>query len=398
MTDHSAHVSHGSWLPRPVLVLVVARAINQLGAFSLPFLAVLLVTGRGASLATAGLVVAVFGAATIASRLAGGWLAQVVGGRSAIVIGLVACATAQLAIAAAPGLLSTLVAVTVLGLAYEIYEPASQSMIADLSRPEHRPRTFGLFGAALALGGLLGGLLATVVGGLDLRLLFVIDAISCLLCAGVVRLGLPGSHRTASTDRTEPVGHLRPWRDRRLLVMLAVGTGFATLYLQLRVALPLTLVARGVPVERFGLVLALSSLVVVLGQPLLAARRLPGDPFTVMAIGYGVLGAGLAATAFVGSLTGFLAATALWAIGDVLLMGHPYAVVAGLAPPGVSARYLAVYGTCWGLANVLAPLVGTAVLQTAGPAVLWTGCAVLALGLAALQPVVRRVVSVPPNG
>ena len=33
-------------LPRPVLVLVAARAVNQLGAFTLPFLAVVLVRER----------------------------------------------------------------------------------------------------------------------------------------------------------------------------------------------------------------------------------------------------------------------------------------------------------------------------------------------------------------
>ena len=38
-------------LPRPVLVLVAARAVNQLGAFTLPFLAVVLVRDRHASLA-----------------------------------------------------------------------------------------------------------------------------------------------------------------------------------------------------------------------------------------------------------------------------------------------------------------------------------------------------------
>ncbi|MCY7396314.1 MAG: MFS transporter [Nocardioides sp.] len=392
MTDNSPDTSHVmDWLPRPVLLLVVARAVNQLGAFSLPFLAVLLVTQRGASLGAAGLVVAVFGAATIPSRLAGGRLTQAIGARRTMVLGLLACAAAQLAIAAAPGLRTTLVAVAVLGLAFEIYEPASQSLVADLSAPEHRPRTFGVLGAALSLGGLLGGLLATAVGGLDLRLLFAVDAATCLVCAVVVRLGLPGGRTTPThQDRTGPA--VRPWRDRRLLVMLAAGTGFATLYLQLVITLPLTLVARAIPVERYGLVLALSALVVVAAQPVLGSRRLPEDPFTVMAIGYVVLAVGLGLTAYVGSLAGFLVATVVWALGDVLLLGHPFVVVAGLAPAGTSARYLAVYGTCWGLAGVLAPLAGTAVLVAAGPGVLWTGCAVLALVLAGLQPAVRRAV------
>ena len=75
-------------LRRPVLVLVAARAVNQLGAFTLPFLAVVLVRDRHASLATAGLVTALFGVATIPSRLAGGRLADRIGNRGTIVLGL----------------------------------------------------------------------------------------------------------------------------------------------------------------------------------------------------------------------------------------------------------------------------------------------------------------------
>jgi hypothetical protein len=41
-------------LPRPVLVLVVARAVNQLGAFTLPFLAVVLVLTAGSTRQFAG--------------------------------------------------------------------------------------------------------------------------------------------------------------------------------------------------------------------------------------------------------------------------------------------------------------------------------------------------------
>ena len=58
-------------LPRGVRVLVAARAVNRLGAFTLPFLTVTLVEELGASVADAGWVLAGFGLATIPSRLVG---------------------------------------------------------------------------------------------------------------------------------------------------------------------------------------------------------------------------------------------------------------------------------------------------------------------------------------
>lgn len=52
-------------------MLVVARTVNRLGAFTLPFLTVVLVDDFGTPVATAGLIVALFGAATIPSRIIG---------------------------------------------------------------------------------------------------------------------------------------------------------------------------------------------------------------------------------------------------------------------------------------------------------------------------------------
>ncbi len=109
-----------------------------------------------------------------------------------------------------------------------------------------------------------------------------------------------------------------------------------------------------------------------------------------MALGYLLLGAGMALTAAAHGLTGFVVATGVWSTGDLLLLGHPYAVVTRLAPAGATGRYLAAYGTCWGAAAVVAPLLGTQLIARAGPAALWLTCAGLALGLAIAQPALRR--------
>ncbi len=64
MTVTAVARRHGG-VPRQVGVLAAARAVNQLGAFSLAFLTVMLCRVLGASLASAGAVSALFGVATI---------------------------------------------------------------------------------------------------------------------------------------------------------------------------------------------------------------------------------------------------------------------------------------------------------------------------------------------
>ncbi|MFG3257047.1 MFS transporter [Streptomyces sp. NPDC048172] len=385
-------------LPRTVWLLVVARAVNRLGAFSLSFLTVLMTTAFGASAATAGIVAAAFGVATIPSRLAGGRLADRLGRRRTLVLGLVGCAAAQAGIAAAPNLATAAVCAVLLGLAFELYEPPSQAIIADAVGAEHRVRAYSLLNAALAVAGMGAGLLAAGLGRWDLRWLFVADAATCLLCALVMRLALPDDRPgVADTPRGPaprpphaPSG-VAPWRDRALLSLLASGTFFALAYLQVMAMLPLTLERRGLQAADAGLLLTVSAVTVVAGQP--ALRRGPLAtlaPRTAFASGYLLLALGLAGYAAAGCLPLFALATVVWSVGDLLVMGRLIATAADLAPPGGTGRYLAVYGTSWGIASVAAPLLGTQLLQHAGTTTLWLTTAVTCAALATLQPAVAR--------
>ncbi|MFE4874671.1 MFS transporter [Streptomyces sp. NPDC056682] len=370
-------------LPRTVWVLVVARAVNRIGAFSLSFLAIVLTVEFGASLSRTGLVVALFGLATIPSRLLGGVLADRLGRRRTIVLGLAGCAGAQLWIAASATLWSAMAAAIVLGLAFEIYEPPSQATVADATAPADRPAAYGLLGSAMAVAGVLAGLLAAAVSHWDLRWLFVADAITCLACAVLVAFALPVDVRR---DRAQ-AGGVAVWRDRRLLLLLASGTVFATIYMQLVVGVPLTLIEQKLSASGTGIILAVSAVVMIVAQRLL---RVQLDDFRAMNIGYLLLATGLMICAFATTLPIFLLAAAFWSVGETLLLTRYLTQTAGLAPDGGRARYLAVFGLCWGVATTVAPLIVTYLLATAGPKGLWLTNAAAAVALAAAQPWLRR--------
>jgi MFS family permease len=367
-------------LPRTVWLLVMARAVNRLGAFTLPFLSLTLVTELRASLGQAGWLLAAFGLATIPSRLLGGWLADRWGTRSTIVIGLLATAFAQVLVAASQTLTQVGVAVGLLGLAYEIYEPPSQSLIAEATSPEQRPGAFGLLAAALAAAGMGAGVLAALLAHLDLRWLFVADAATCLLCAAVVRWRLPRRCPLPPATGLDA----DPWRDRRLLLLLALGSGFAVVYLQIAITLPLTVTARGLSASSVGTLMTVAAATVVLAQPLLSIpwlRRL--DDWAVLAAGHVVLAAGLLLTGWATSAWTFAVATVVWSIGDLVLLGRAYALVSAIAPVGGRGAYLAAFGTSWGIAGVVAPLVGTQLLRTIGPAATWSVLAGVCLAVSA---------------
>ncbi|WP_433893194.1 MFS transporter [Streptomyces sp. CA-111067] len=394
-------------VPRYVRLLIAARGVNQLGAFSLAFLTVLLCRDFGTSTAAAGAVATAFGVATIPSRLLGGRLADRIGRRRTILIGLLGCAAAQLGIAAAPSLPAAAGWAVLLGLAFELYEPPSQAMIADGTRPEARARTYALLTTALAVGNTGAGLIAAIVGRSNLRWLFAIDAASCLVCALAVRLGTPADRAALSSgtaaDRAAgavtdapDVKQPSPWRDRALLAVTAAGTVYALVYMVLLMALPLSLAASGLNPASAGVLMTAATVVIVVARPLMRTRLLADLPApAASAAGYVLMAAGLAGYAFApaGSLPALLAPTAAWSLGNLLLSGQAFAVVAGLAPAGASARYLAVFGLSWGFATVAAPPLGTWLIGGFGPATLWTSMAVVCLAMGVVQPCLLRALA-----
>jgi MFS family permease len=380
-------------LPPTVWILVAARAVNRLGAFTLPFLGVVLTVELGATLAQTGLILTVFGLATIPSRIFGGHLADRLGRRSTIVLGLTGCAVAQAWIAVSGSLWSAVLAVILLGLVFEIYEPPSQATIADVTEPADRPAAYGLLGSAMAAAAVVAGLLAAALSHWNLRWLFAIDAVTCLACAALVGLALPSDTRAAGNEQLPQAS---AWRDRRLMILLLSGTVFAALYMQLILGLPLTLIERNLPTSSIGILLTVSALTLIAGQRLLRTRKLRElDDFTGMTIGYVVLAAGLFANGHADNLPMFLAATVIWSLGDLLLLGRYYTIVSAIAPDHARGRYLAVFGISWGIATTVAPVTVTQLLDATGPAGLWTTSALAAVVLAALQPTIRRQLKRP---
>ena len=72
----------------------------------------------------------------------------------------------------------------------------------------------------------------------------------------------------------------------------------------------------------------------------------------------------------------------MWTIGEVLQAGLLAGLVAGLAPPHLRGRYLGVFGSSFGIAAFLAPLLGTQALDHLGQAALWGGVAVVGVASA----------------
>jgi MFS family permease len=309
---------HDRDLPRSFWVVWIGTVINRLGYVVEPFLALYLVHGRGVSVGVAGVLIACFGAGAAA----------------------------------------------VCGLAIDLYRPAVAAIVADVVPSEHRARAYGLLYWGLNIG--VG--VAAVAGGFLAQhsywFLFILDAATCLGFAVVVGLGLP---ETRPQSHGEERGGYRAVLADRLLIALAVSAFVGGMvYLQSFVTLPLVMSLHGLGPAAYGLAYVVNPLAVILLQPLtirwLAKQRL----ISVYVGGSVLLGLGFFVTLFARSVPAYAATVLVWTLGEIAFNAVGPALVADLAPPHLRGRYNGVFGTAFGAAAFVAPILGTLTLQHLG--------------------------------
>src|SRR3954469_3985740 len=229
-------------LPRAFWVLWSASLINRLGQFVYPFLALFLTHSRGYSVAKSGLVLTALGLGAFLSQPLGGSLADRIGRRRTIVGGMFASAAAMIALGAAHGLPMLCITAFLVGVATDLYRPASSAAVTDLVGPDLRPRAFALlfwsFNLGFAVASTLGGYLADR----GYWLLFIGDAATSVTFAMVVLRFVP---ETKPTHQTSEGSFAEVLRDR-LLQALVLGTVLqAMAYMQAYSTLPIVIADDG---------------------------------------------------------------------------------------------------------------------------------------------------------
>src|SRR3954469_14616353 len=180
-------------LPRDVWLLQLGGVANSFGnGLVLPFLVIYLHDVRGFGLGLAGLVVAVSAAAQLTAGLVAGPLVDRVGAKKVLGAGLVmqAVGFGLFPLVRSPWHAFLLIAVEGAGSAG--FWPSQSTLIARLTPPARRHAAYAqqrvTMNLGIGLGGLTGGLIATVAHPSSFTVLFVLDAATFLAYVGVLAL------------------------------------------------------------------------------------------------------------------------------------------------------------------------------------------------------------------
>jgi len=391
---HAAAYRTFGGLPRDFWFLWSGTLVNRLGTFVEPFLALYLTRERGLSVSTAGLVLALLGVGGLLSQGIGGTLADRIGRRPTLAVGMFSAAAAMLLLGSVRGLALLLIGTFLTGLTLDIYRPASSALIADLLQPAERPRAYALLFWAVNLGFAVATSLAGFVAESGYTWLFIGDAVTSAVFGLLVLRGVRESRPTVSrAHRRQGPGWGHVVRDRVLLGVVGLQLASACIYFQVFFTLPLAMRADGLRPAAFGLVIALNGVLIVVLQPLLAGwlGRLPRVP--LLAGSQLVMGFGFGLNSLATTTPAYAGAVVVWSLGEIAGAALASSIVADLAPPELRGRYSGMFGMSFGAAAILAPILGTAVFDLAGAVTLWAGCAGLgaavATGTLLLGPAIR---------
>jgi MFS family permease len=376
-------------MPRTVWVLFVGTLINRFGSFVFVFLAVYL-TGKGYTAPQAGLAIGAYGVGAICASLVGGWLADHVGRRNSIVLSMLLSASVMLGLSQAEGYALLMTLTVLAGFCAEMYRPAATALIADVTTPAQRVTAFALYRLAINAGFAVGPAVGGLMAHKSFFLLFIGDAATSLVYAGIAIAALPNrvvAHHVADKSRSA----LRAiMHDTGFLMFLGSTMAASMVFMQHISSYPLQITALGYSSSVFGMLISTNGLLICLTELPLTSYTRRQPPRRVMVIGMLVFGAGFALTGLAHTIP-FLAATVvIWTVGEMFYFPMAAAHVANISPPDMRGRYQGAWGISWGLGAVVGPVLGTA-LFAVEPRAVWGACGLVAvLGALLLLPATRE--------
>ena len=365
--------------PNQFWVLVSAAFIDRLGgAMLFPFLTLYLTRRFEIGMTQVGVIFGLYAISSVFGSMAGGAMTDRFGRKGMLIFGLVMSASSSVLL----GLLNRIELIypiiILVGALAESGGPAQQALVADLLPEEKRAEGYGIFrivfNLAVAIGPVIGGVLASR----SYLLLFLSDAFTSLITAGLVLFTLRETWSPQEASASEQsvaqtfAGYGQVLRDTAFVWYMLASILISAVYIQMNTSLPVFLRDNHAVGERgFGYILSLNASMVVLFQFSITRWVTRYRPLMVMAAGALVYAIGFVMYGFVASYSMFLFAMAIITIGEMMVSPVGQAIVMRLSPADMRGRYMAVYGFVFVLPAAFAPLLAGLVLDNLNPNWLW---------------------------
>jgi predicted MFS family arabinose efflux permease len=381
-------------LSQEAWVLATVMFINRAGTMVLPFLGLYLREGLGFSLADTGWIMAFYGVGSMVGALAGGALSDRWGSyqvqRTALFVGSVLF----FLLSFLTEFWSLAFGVFILTAVADMVRPANSSAVFEYAKEGNVTRAFSLNRMAINLGFSVGPAAAGIIAAWSYQGLFWADAATCA-AAGFLFVGFFHKRRPRRAPE-KAKGGKSPYRDRGALAFSVLVLLFAVAFFQLVSTMPLYYRdVFNLGEEQIGLLLGFNGLLIVAVEMVFvnwAQNRIA--PRHAIAIGVLVMALAFASLNWATGLTGLYASMLVLSVSEILAMPFMISWITLRAGDESRGRYLGLYAATYALGHIMAPLIGTYVIEHFGYTHLYYGVALLSLGTAfgfsQLPPAIAR--------
>jgi predicted MFS family arabinose efflux permease len=403
---------------RQTKALLAGVFVSKLAGFIQIFL-VLFLTHRGFSAGQAGLALGLYGAGAVVGTLAGGGLSDRLTARTATLISMLGSAVLIVSIIYLGYYPLILVAVLLVSAVGQLYRPAAQSLITELTPAARLVMVTAMYRLCLNLGTTAAPVIGVALVSVSYSLLFWGEALAALVYGLIALLLLPrhtpqaepgadaeAASASLAADVSGPKrrsGYLALLADGRYVVFLAAFLLLCVVYVQYTAVLPLAVIDAGLSTWWYAAVITLNGAVVVTCE-VAATRFVQAWPlwltqlsgFALLAVGYGCYAIRMV-PAFL------ILGTLIWTLSEILGAPTVWAYPGMVAPTNLRGRYFGAMQSMYGLGSTLGPILGIALYDRVGQRFfLWAAAvAVLAtvigrIGMRASDPQAQSALSVAP--
>lgn len=377
-------ISRNMWL------LAIAMFINRCGSMVLLFMSVYLTKNMHFTIPQAGVVMAMFGIGSLTGAFIGGKLVDEIGYYPILIWSLLLSGIMLLVLGQMQNYWLIAFFTFMVTATGDAFRPANSASISNYSSKENYPQAIALNRLAMNLGFTIGPVLGGILASVNYHFLFWADGITCIFAAAFIYFVLPRPGITqqgevaqqSETDSNQYMDEqlekenkklLSPYNDKYYMAFLLFTTLYATAFFQFFTSLPLYYKnIYHLSEKHIGWLMSFNGIgVAVIEMFLIYYIQNKWTKFNFISLGIVLLMAGflilipLHWTYILIVSMGFITLSEMFAMPFM----STYAITK--APKATMGQYMALYSMSWSIAQILAPLLGTNIIDHYGFDMLW---------------------------
>ena len=365
--------------PSRFWTVVGVMFIDRVGGTMLfPFFSLYITEKFSVGMAQAGVILGFFSLFGMMGSMIGGALTDKLGRRNLIIFGLVFSALSTLALGLVNEFWMLYPLAVLTGLLSDMAHPAHQAMIADILPEKQRAEGFGILRVVANISWIIGPTIGGLIANRSYLYLFIIDAVISCIVAGLFYLFISET-KPKATAETESQSVLQTFagygvvlKDLAYMAFILACMLMLMAYQQMYSTLSVFLRDNhGVTPQSYGFLMSSSAITVIIFQFWVTRRIKHRPPFLMMAFGSIFYMVGFGLFGFVAAYWLFVLNIVIVTIGEMIIMPTSQALAANFAPEDMRGRYMAVFGTTWGVPAIFGPGLAGLVLDNMNPNLVW---------------------------